>query len=63
MPLIPSFKVKSRQRLLFYISIMILLGNTEVFETSSAELKSGNKMRQYLIIFLFDYKIYKASIS
>ena len=40
---------------------MILLGNT--FETSSAELKSRNKMRHYLIIFPFDYKIYKTSIS
>ena len=40
---------------------MILLGNT--FETSSAELKSRNKMRHYLIIFPFDYEIYKTSIS
>lgn len=42
---------------------MILLGNTEAFETSSVELKSRNKMRHYLIIFPFDYKIYKTSIS
>ena len=42
---------------------MILLGNTEAFETISAELKSRNKLRHYLIIFPFDYKIYKASIS
>ena len=42
---------------------MLLLGKTEAFETSSAEPKSRNKMRRYLIIFPFDYKIYKASIS
>ena len=42
---------------------MNLLGNTEAFETSSAELKSRNKMRHYLLIFPFDYKIYKTSIS
>lgn len=42
---------------------MLLLGKTEAFETSSAESKSRNKMRHYLIIFPFDYKIYKASIS